>query len=266
MNEYVFCALKTDLPTWISGKTRAYCKEEIEVRNDFLSCTFDWKNRRKVEINKQWKQLIPYIIITDTNGNMLIYNRNGNETRLHGLWSCGIGGHINPIDKGSNWFETVSNGARREMEEETGLNGHLSFLGVIDEEESEVGEVHLGIVFHFQVSNFNNLIQSEELETSLFLPIEEIKNKSLELWSKLALSLFPRLLIVMNHALNKEQCLSLFNLSILNLISPELEIQEKMKKITPEGSLNRDLLDSLTYWIREYTRERDLVLIQGEFC
>src|SRR6185436_21116754 len=60
-------------------------------------------NRSEAELDKRFKQLIPYVLIL-CNDKILRYRRGkgGGETRLHGLFSVGIGGHI--ADEDDNLF------------------------------------------------------------------------------------------------------------------------------------------------------------------
>src|SRR6266704_864085 len=58
-------------------------------------------NRSEAEQDKRYKQLIPYVLVI-CNDKILRYRRGkgGQETRLHGLYSVGIGGHISDEDLG----------------------------------------------------------------------------------------------------------------------------------------------------------------------
>src|SRR6266542_3946898 len=62
-----------------------------------------YRNRSDAEQDKRYKQLIPYVLIF-CNDKILRYRRGkgGQETRLHGLYSVGIGGHI--ADEDDNLF------------------------------------------------------------------------------------------------------------------------------------------------------------------
>src|SRR6266498_2392374 len=62
-------------------------------------------NRRDAEQDRRYKQLIPYVLIL-CNDRILRYRRGkgGQEARLHGLFSVGIGGHI--ADEDDNLFST----------------------------------------------------------------------------------------------------------------------------------------------------------------
>src|ERR1700756_5371288 len=56
-------------------------------------------NRSDAEQDRRYKQLIPYVLVI-CNEKILRYRRGrgGQETRLHGLYSVGIGGHISQED------------------------------------------------------------------------------------------------------------------------------------------------------------------------
>lgn len=58
-------------------------------------------NRSDAEQDRRFKQLIPYVLIL-CRDRILRYRRGkgGQEIRLHGLFSVGIGGHISEEDHG----------------------------------------------------------------------------------------------------------------------------------------------------------------------
>jgi len=58
-----------------------------------------YKLRREAEQDRRYKQLIPYVILLSQD-RVLHYQRGrgGEETRLHGLYSIGVGGHISDQD------------------------------------------------------------------------------------------------------------------------------------------------------------------------
>ena len=77
-------------------------------------------NRSEAETDRRYKQLIPYVLVI-CDGRLLRYQRGkgGQETRLRGLWSVGIGGHISEEDHSlfTKDFGYVE-GMRREVREE----------------------------------------------------------------------------------------------------------------------------------------------------
>src|SRR5258708_4936870 len=77
-------------------------------------------NRREAELDNRYKQLIAYVLLI-CNGRILRYRRGkgGQETRLHGLYSVGIGGHISEEDHGLFSSDRgYQDGMRRELMEE----------------------------------------------------------------------------------------------------------------------------------------------------
>jgi len=157
---------------------------------------FEFINRPKAENDPSYKQIIPYIILQTADLKMTaIYNRQGSEKRLHDLWSIGIGGHINPIDMNheNNSFEQVLiAGMQRELSEE--LNQQCKtdlpvFEGVISEDLTDVGKVHLGAVFRILTREPDQYLPGDELFDFSWKKTQELETLNLELWSTLALEL-----------------------------------------------------------------------------
>ena len=70
---------------------------------------------------------------------------------MHAKKSVGIGGHISTLDEASE--SAYEQGMRREIEEELIINTRYesSLAGLINDDENEVGKVHLGVVHIFDV-------------------------------------------------------------------------------------------------------------------
>src|SRR5580704_7407049 len=81
-------------------------------------------NRSEAEQDRRYKQLIPYVLVI-CQDKILRYRRGkgGQETRLHGLFSVGVGGHISEEDNGlfSNQLG-YEEGMRRELMEEVAID------------------------------------------------------------------------------------------------------------------------------------------------
>src|ERR1044071_1846531 len=79
-------------------------------------------NRSEAEHDKRYKQLIPYVLLI-CNDKILRYRRGkgGGETRLHGLYSVGIGGHISEEDHQLFSNDPYREGMRRELMEEVAV-------------------------------------------------------------------------------------------------------------------------------------------------
>jgi predicted NUDIX family phosphoesterase len=194
--EKVLCIKRQDFPNkWVQKESVVKIDESLF----FKTCSdlnFYFKKREQIEKNSNFKQIIPYIIILTTDLKYIaVYKRKGSEERLHDLWSIGIGGHINPIDafKNPNSIkEIIIAGMQRELDEEleqVGGNDEPVFTGIINEEETDVGSVHIGAVFKILTNHKKDYVSGEELVEFQWFETEKIGKLNLELWSRLALKL-----------------------------------------------------------------------------
>ncbi len=144
------------------------------------------------------KQLIPYLLVCqEQQGWIAVYRRGGREARLRGRWSVGLGGHVEPCDAPAGAVDAgaaLCRGALRELTEElpAARARAFEFLGVVNEEESGVGRVHLGLVFRVPVEAVADPPASGELGSLEWVPVREARRRPLELWSELALDLLDR--------------------------------------------------------------------------
>ena len=146
-------------------------------------------NRSDAEHDKAYKQLIPYVLLF-CKGKVLRYRRGkgGQENRLHGLYSVGIGGHISEEDHGL--FPSYQVGMRRELREEIAVSAvQEAAVAVINDDSTEVGAVHFGVVHVAQVPNENIAGRRSGIVGPEFIPIQEaIKDPSrYESWSRFCL-------------------------------------------------------------------------------
>lgn len=151
-----------------------------------------YKNRSEAEHDKRYKQLIPYVLII-CDGKILRYRRGkgGQETRLHGLFSVGVGGHISEEDHGlfSN-AQGYQDGMRRELMEEVAVGEVKDVaVAVINDDSTEVGYVHFGVVHVVQVSDTDIAGRCVGIVSPEFIPISEaLKDTSVyESWSRFCL-------------------------------------------------------------------------------
>lgn len=159
---------------------------------------YEVKRRGDMEEDPSYKQLISYCILENENDEILVYERltGGGETRLHGLSSIGIGGHMNQLDDTQIEGVLLDNAAR-ELEEEVGVKDvnplNLNLIGFINDDDNEVGRVHIGLVFKLKVKASevyvnetdtlkiewkpeNTLMQGAEYESWSRIIIESIYN------------------------------------------------------------------------------------------
>jgi len=158
-------------------------------------------NRSDAEQDKRYKQLIPYVLII-CGDRILRYRRGkgGQETRLHGLYSVGIGGHISEEDHGlfSNAFG-YHDGMRRELMEEVEVavdELNEVAVAVINDDSTEVGFVHFGVVHILRVTTEKIVGRRSGIVSPEFVPIAEaVKELSgYESWSRCCLEHLDALL------------------------------------------------------------------------
>jgi predicted NUDIX family phosphoesterase len=114
-----------------------------------------YRPRDQVEKDPSFKQLIPYMIFlhADAAGRRTVfqYTRGTGmgEGRLHRKHSVGVGGHISTVDAAANGGgNPYDEGMRREMDEEVAVETpyRIRCVGLINDDETDVGRVHLGVV------------------------------------------------------------------------------------------------------------------------
>ena len=109
--------------------------------------------RAAAEADPTHKQIIPYVALTRGDEIFLLHRlKKGGETRLRGLLSLGAGGHIDDTDTGG---DPLFLGLRRELSEELFLTdpGEPALRGIINDDTTEVGRVHLGLFFTLEVKD-----------------------------------------------------------------------------------------------------------------
>jgi len=149
-------------------------------------------NRSDAEQDRRYKQLIPYVLII-CNDKILRYRRGkgGQETRLHGLYSVGVGGHISEEDHGlfSNHLG-YQEGMRRELMEEVAIDEVKdAAVAAINDDSTDVGYVHFGVVHILHVADEKIAGRRSGILNPEFVPIvEAAKDPSgYESWSRFCL-------------------------------------------------------------------------------
>ena len=154
-------------------------------------------DRAAAEVDPSFKQVIPYCVLTNSNGKIFAYRRTkkGGENRLHEMWSIGVGGHINPCD-GSLAGQSLYDAAlRREIREEVGIELRENIteaapeLALIYDPSNEVGKVHFGVVHLVPVNPADLKIEDPALADGVWKSLDEIRQLAgegkLENWSNL---------------------------------------------------------------------------------
>jgi predicted NUDIX family phosphoesterase len=157
--------------------------------------------RSLAETDPSYKQIIPYVLLTHE-GRVLYYVRGkkGGEQRLTTKGSIGIGGHLNDGDENLFSYDQTAylTGVRREVGEElilqSGYQNHIRAL--LNDDSTEVGRVHLGIVHVFELDS-PQVTKRESVITQLaFLTPKELRERRdrLETWSQICLDALETIL------------------------------------------------------------------------
>jgi len=103
-----------------------------------------YEPRDAMEIDPSFKQVIPYLVLRDGPRYFLMQRTAGGaDPRLHGRYSIGVGGHLNPGDG------DLLGGLRREWSEELVADFVPDFrlVALLNDDTTEVGAVHIGAVY-----------------------------------------------------------------------------------------------------------------------
>lgn len=151
-----------------------------------------YRNRSEAEQDRRYKQLIPYVLVI-CNDRILRYRRGkgGQETRLHGLYSVGIGGHISEEDNvlfsnAVGYRESM----RRELMEEVAIGeAKEAAVAAINDDSTDVGYVHFGVVHVMPVENEDVAGRRSGIVAPEFVPIADAVKSAAEYesWSRFCL-------------------------------------------------------------------------------
>jgi len=160
--------------------------------------SYEVKRRGDMEEDPNYKQLIGYVLLKDeVTGEVLVYKRlvGGGEARLHGKVSVGIGGHMNEVE-GKSIFEMLKINAARELNEEVGVSeeealNNLHFIGLINDDKTEVGQVHVGVVYECKVDKQRVEVKEDDTLVIKWMTGEEAKaEENYETWSEFLKPIF----------------------------------------------------------------------------
>ncbi len=157
--------------------------------------------RAQAENDPAYKQIIPYVLLAFQD-RVLYYVRGkkAGEQRLVAKGSIGIGGHMNESDESLfAWDEQAYRaGVEREVNEEIKIGTQFEdrIVALLNDDTTEVGRVHLGIVHIFRLEE-QKVEKREAMITNLaFLTRAELiaRRESLETWSQICLDSLDGLL------------------------------------------------------------------------
>jgi predicted NUDIX family phosphoesterase len=147
--------------------------------------------RGLAENDPAFKQLIPYGVLR-WRDQVFAYTRGrtGGEARLRALRSLGIGGHICAED-GAASADPYRAGLMRELEEEVFLDTTYRerIIGLINDDRTPVGQVHLGIVHVLDLAEPKVRHRDEALAGGAFASLKQLRQlrEEFETWSQFLL-------------------------------------------------------------------------------
>ena len=161
--------------------------------------------RGNAELSFFYKQPIGYTVILNYDLKKVfayLRSKKGGDDRLHGKWSWGFGGHIEPIDgvKGNIIKESILREVLREEVLILGNKKDLSCLGYINYDSDEVSRVHFGILYGLSTDAEEILINDPEVSKIDMLSLSDLEKMcnsadvEVEAWSRIAIEPLRKLL------------------------------------------------------------------------
>jgi predicted NUDIX family phosphoesterase len=174
------------------GYFQGFCTDVEPYLKTLLDPAYiSFRPRDQMENDPSFKQLIPYCLFR--HGDQLFNYKRGKaqgEGRLHSLRSIGVGGHISSEDQNlssSIYLEAM----HREIGEEVFLETTYqdTCVGLLNDDETEVGKVHLGIVHIFDLDSPKVRPREQSMLQAGFASTAELLREidQFETWSKLCL-------------------------------------------------------------------------------
>jgi predicted NUDIX family phosphoesterase len=141
-------------------------------------------DRPIAEVSPQYKQIIPYVLIRHGDSWFLLQRTSRQtEKRLHDKLSLGIGGHVNPDTP------DLLDGLQKELDEEIAVSGDydISFVGILNDDTTDVGRVHLGAVYVLDARDAAVEVRETEKMTGRWVPRAELAElrERMETWSQI---------------------------------------------------------------------------------
>lgn len=150
-----------------------------------------YRPRAEMENDPSFKQIIPYVVLR-WRDQLFHYTRGkrATEARLQALRSIGVGGHISADDSGlfeSPYREAMFREVAEEVHLESAYREHC--IGLINDDATPVGQVHLGVVHVFELEEPKVRRKEQVLTRAGFAPLAELceQREEFETWSQFLL-------------------------------------------------------------------------------
>ena len=150
---------------------------------DLINAQHRFIPRPIAEVSPQYRQIIPYVVIRNGD-DYFVLKRTSKQTeaRLHHKLSLGVGGHINP-------GHSVMDGLQKELNEEVRVDApyELQFVGILNDDSTEVARVHLGVVYVLDVGQKRVTVIETEKMTAEWMSRSAMREArgAMESWSEI---------------------------------------------------------------------------------
>jgi predicted NUDIX family phosphoesterase len=157
-----------------------------------------FRPRSEVETDPGYKQIIPYVVFR-CDGSVFCYTRGTSqgEARLHRLRSLGVGGHVDEADAdGRATAAAYETALRREIDEEVAVAApvRLRRIGLINDDATPVGQVHLGVVHLYDLDRPEVTPRESGLAEPGFVRLADLPalRPGFETWSQFCIDFLAR--------------------------------------------------------------------------
>lgn len=185
------------------GHFQGFCREvDRYVASLFSREHVSFRPRHEVEHDPSFKQLIPYVLFQhrDAAGRLSVFQytrgTGQGEGRLHSKRSVGVGGHISSDDVPADGGNPYEEGLRRELAEEVVVDTPhtMRCVGLINDDQTPVGQVHLGVVHVVEVERPAVTAREADIVNAGFCPVETILSDlaGFETWSAICMEAIYR--------------------------------------------------------------------------
>ncbi len=168
---------------------RGLIVQNIEELTPVVASDGTFLDRELAETDPAHKQIIPYAVVSHLGSYFLLQRKSAQgERRLHNKFSIGVGGHINP-SPGCAPTNLIQDGLTREVHEELHIapGFRQRLVGLINDDTTEVGRVHLGVLFEIESSTPDvSVRETAKMEGGWALPGRVGESyQGLETWSQI---------------------------------------------------------------------------------
>ena len=179
-NEHVMVVRTSELSPLLTSRL---IRDRARPILDLIAAKHFFIERAIAEVSPEFRQIIPYVAIR-CGDDYFVLERTTKQTeaRLHRKLSLGVGGHVNP---GHSLLE----GLQKELDEEVriGADYTMDFMGIINDDSSDVGRVHLGAAYVLEAGSRDVRVKETDKMTSEWMTRTSLRavRSAMESWSQI---------------------------------------------------------------------------------